>query len=205
MDSQAILSTKPQDRSRKLLLIVVGVLALVAICVALFFAFSGGDDAEADDAAAIVGPGSFDEPHPRSTGVVVFYPDGDADQRWVVEVLEPVRDATAEIVTDDSVAGPEAGEIFAATRIRVRNEAGVDGASLDDLEFNAVNAAGQVIERESNQCTFSVDDLDFAASVGLGTQVEGAVCWELPASDLAGLRLGIESDKVSGRVHIDLG
>lgn len=205
VDSQAMLDARPQERSRGLLLILVGVLALVAICVALFLAFRGGDDSDTDDAVAIVGPGSFDEPHPRSTGVVVFYPDGDTDQRWVVEVLEPVRDVTAEIVTDDSVAGPEAGEIFAATRIRVRNEAGVDGASLDDLDFNAVNAAGEVIDRESNQCSFSVNDLDYAASVGLGTQVEGAVCWELPASDLDGLRLGIESDKVSGRVHINLG
>ncbi|MGI9594647.1 MAG: hypothetical protein ACR2QK_00725, partial [Acidimicrobiales bacterium] len=161
-------------------------------------------DSNGDSAAAASGPGSVNQPHSRATGVVVFYPDDGTDQRWVVEVLEPVRDATSEIVSSDSVAGPETGDVFAATRIRVRNESGVDGASLDDLDFNAVNAAGAVIVRAENQCSVSVDDIDYSASVGIGTQVEGNVCWSIPAADLAGLMLGIESDKVAGRVHISL-
>ena len=94
--------------------------------------------------------------------------------------------------------------VFAVTTVRVRNESGSDGASVGDLRFNAVNAAGDLIDRESNQCPATADDLDYDAAVPLGGEVVGAVCWELPAADLDGLKLGLESEKVAGRVHISL-
>ncbi len=204
MDPQAILAAKPRGGTSKVLMVVaLGVVALVAIGAVLFFAF-GGDDDSGDGEVAATGPGSLTQPHPRTSGVVVFYPDGEIDQRWVVEVLEPVQDATDEIAGDGSVAGPEAGQIFASTRIRVLNENGVEGASLDDLQFNAITSDGRVIERTANSCSVSLDDLDYTASVGIGTEVEGDVCWSIPAGDLDGLMLGIESDKVAGRVHIAL-
>ena len=198
-DPRAALDAKSGGgMSRLLLFIGLGVVALVLIGVALYFAF-GGDDGDGDAAAVQTGPGSIAEPHARTTGVEVFYPDGDVNQRWVVEVLEPVRDVTAE-----SAQTPEGGDVFAATRIRVRNQDGADGASLGDLAFNAVTAEGEVIERSANACSVPGDDLDFGASLALGAQAEGSVCWEVPAGALGGLLLGIESDKVAGRVHIAL-
>ena len=200
LDSQELLGSKPKGGSRTMLLVAIGVLALVAICAALFLALRGDDTAAVENEAATGGPGSVDQPHSRTTGVVVFYPDGDTDQRWVIEVLEPVRDATAELTS----VQPAAGQVFAATRVRVRNESGIDGASVGDLEFNTVTAAGQVIERNASPCPQLADELDDTASVALGTGVEGGLCWEIPAGELDGLLLGIESAKVAGRVHIAL-
>ncbi len=200
LDSRELLGSKPKGGSRTIVLVAIGVLALVAICAALFLALRGDDTSSVANEASTGGPGSVDQPHSRTTGVVVFYPDGDTDQRWVIEVLEPVRDATAELTS----VQPAAGQVFAATRVRVRNESGTDGASVGDLEFNTVTAAGQVIERNASPCPPLADELDDTASVALGTGVEGGLCWEIPAGELDGLLLGIESAKVAGRVHIAL-
>ena len=199
-----MLSPKPQGgRTKALLLVLLGVLILGAVCAALFLYFRNGGDSGSGSNLEATGPGSVNEPHARATGVVVFYPDGGADQRWVIEVLEPVRDATQEII-DGGSTGPEAGKIFAATRVRVRNEAGSDAASLTDLRFNAVNNAAELIDREIDKCSFSIEDLEYTAMVNIGEEVEGDVCWSIPASELNGLKLGLESEKVAGRVHIAL-
>ncbi|MGH1493677.1 MAG: hypothetical protein ACRBK7_30495 [Acidimicrobiales bacterium] len=200
LDPQSMLDAKPKGgRSKTWLLVLLGMVLLAGICAAAYFYLQSRSDDTAADPVVASGPGSVEQPHSRDTGVVVFYPDGDVNQRWVVEVLEPVRDASAEFG-----GGPEAGDVFAATRVRVRNESGVDGASLSDLSFNAVNASGELINREDNQCAAAQDDLGYDASVSLGTVLEGTVCWEIPAGELDGLKLGIESSKVAGRVHIAL-
>jgi len=48
------------------------------------------------------------------------------------------------------------------------------------------------------------EDLDYNAAVGVGEEVVGTVCWTIPSADLDGLKLGLESEKVAGRVHISL-
>lgn len=196
---QAMLASQGKGSSRGLLFAILGVLLLVGIGAALFFALGGdGDAGEASEESIVTGPGSVNEPHPRATGVVVFYPDSGVEQRWIVEVLEPVRDAT------DELGATDGNEIYAATRIRVSNESGIDGASVEDLRFNVVDASNSVIVRSEHNCPASADDLNYQASVALGSSVEGTVCWAVPADDLAGLKLGIESSKVQGRVHIQL-
>ena len=195
-EQQAILDAKPKGSSRGLLFAILGVVALVIIGAALFFALGGDADTTAGETVT-TGPGSVSEPHPRVTGVVVFYPDADVEQRWIVEVLEPVRDVSEEFENDGSL-------MLAATRVRVTNDSGVEGASLDDLRFNLVDAAGAVIVRTDNSCPPGVDDFGYAASVAVQDSVEGTVCWAIPSADLAGLILGIESSKVQGRVHIQL-
>lgn len=200
LDPNDMLHAKPKGRrSLRWLWVLLGILLLAAACAAAYYFLQNQTDDAAVDPVEATGPGSAAQPHARDTGVVVFYPDGEANQRWIVEVLEPVRDATADYGT-----APADGEIFAATRIRVRNESGVDGASLSDLEFNAVNAAGELIRREDNECGTTATDLVYDAAVNLGTVLEGTVCWEIPAADVAGLKLGVESNKVGGRVHIAL-
>ncbi len=191
-------SNKGGGRGKTLLLVLLGVLALAAICAALYWQFGRDDGDSAADAVA-TGPGSVNEPHPRTTGVVVFYPDGDTDQRWVIEVLDPVS-----VGAGDLAAGSDDGDVYAVTRVRVRNESGSDGASIGDLRFNAVNGNGDLINREDNPCPSTADDLNYNASVAVGADVTGSVCWELPAADLDGLKLGLESEKVAGRVHISL-
>jgi hypothetical protein len=181
-----------------LLVIGIGVLVLVLLGVAAYLVLADGDGGDGT-AVALTGPGSASQPHDRTTGVEVFYPDGDVDQRWVIEVLEPVRDASAE-----AAAPPGGGNVFAVTRVRVRNQDGVEGASLTDLSFNAVTADGEVIERQTTACSTADDGLDFGAILSVGAEAEGSVCWEVPAAALNGVLLGIESAKVGGRVHISL-
>ena len=195
---QEILSSKDKGgRSKTLLFVILGVLALAAIGAALFWQFGRDADSSDDVAAAATGPGSVNEPHPRSTGVVVFYPDGDTDQRWVIQVTDPVA-----VGTGDLASGDADGNVYAVARVQVRNESGSEGALLSDLHFNAVNAAGELIDRQANPCPASAEDLDYGAAVGVGEEVVGSVCWVVPAGDLDGLKLGLESDKVAGRVHI---
>ncbi|MEM7323619.1 MAG: hypothetical protein AAF531_11090 [Actinomycetota bacterium] len=196
-DHRAMLTADPGGSSRGLLFAVLGVVALVAVGAFLFFALGGdGDPDGSTDEAVTTGPGSVNEPHPRVTGVVVFYPDGGAEQRWIIEVLEPVRDASAD------TAGADEGQMLAATRIRVTNDGGTDGAGLGDLSFNLVDASNTLVIRTENACPPGVDDFAYDAAVAIEDSVEGQVCWAIPAGDLAGLKLGIESSKVQGRVHI---
>ncbi len=200
VQQQAILDAKPKGSSRGWLFAIVGVLALLIVGAALFFAFgrdSAPDLDTAADEAVTTGPGSVSEPHPRITGVVVFYPDAGVEQRWIVEVLEPVRDVSDEFDSDDA-------QMLTATRIRVTNDSGVDGASLEDLRFNLVDGSDSLVVRTDNSCPPGVDDFGYNASVAVGDSVEGTVCWAIPSGDLAGLKLGIESSKVQGRVHIQL-
>lgn len=179
--------------SRKVMLAALGVLVLVAVGAVLYMLLSGGDD----DTGG-TGEGSFGTPHARATGVEISYGAGDADRQWVVEVLEPVRDASAE-----ATSVPDDGEVFAATRIRIRNEAAELSAPLGELQFNAVTPDGEVIDRADNDCSVG-DDLDFGAALPPSGSVEGTVCWQTPAEALGGLLLGIESTEVGGRVHIAL-
>ncbi len=197
--SGQVLDGKKGGSNKRMIAVILGVLLLALLCAIAFwfFVINSSDDQSAN------GPGSFAEPHPRATGVVVFYPDGEVDQRWIVQILEPVRDATQEIV-DGGSNPPADGEIFAAARVRVLNESGVEGASLAALQFNAVSSGGDVIIRGDNQCSFSLEDLDYAASVPIGAEVEGDVCWSITPEQLNGLLLGLESQEVAGRVHIQM-
>ncbi|MEM7273945.1 MAG: hypothetical protein AAF547_12745 [Actinomycetota bacterium] len=201
-DREAMLGAPPRGPSKGLWFAIFGVIVLVAIGAALFLVLGdeADDGAEADQTVS-TGPGSVEQPHPRATGVVVFYPDSGADQRWIVEVLEPARDASEEL----SIGGdlPADGQQYVATRIRIRNDAGIDGAMVSDLRFNLVDE-GAVLVRTDAPCPAAADDLDYAAAVPLGEAVEGTVCWTAPIGELDRLLLGIESSKVEGRVHIRL-
>lgn len=202
-DRQAMLGAPPKGPSRSLWFTLFGVVVLLAIGGALFLVLSDNIGNVSEPQAVVTsGPGSLVQPHPRATRVVVFYPDGDVDQRWIVEVLEPVQDVTEQFQSGGQA--PAAGDAFVATRIRVLNEAGVEGASVGDLRFNLVDQDGNVVVRTDAPCPGAPDDLNFAATVPLEGSVEGLVCWTVPQGDLARLVLGIESLRVDGRVHIQL-
>ncbi len=193
---QAVLQDKRSGSSKTLLLVGLGVAALVVLGIVAFTLINGSDD---DSGGNATGPGSLAEPHARTTPVEIFYPTDDAEQRFVVEVLESVRDASA------SAEGtpPADGQRFAVTTVRVANQSAAD-ASVSELRFNAVTASGEVLDRESNACAITEPALDFAAVLGQAGVAEGIVCWVVPAEDYDGLMLGIESTQVSGRIHIDL-
>ena len=181
--------------SRTVIVVVIGVVALLAIGAALYFMLGGESDVPDTGLE-----GSFSAPHSRTTGVEVSYVANDADRLWIIEVLEPARDASAE-----GSALPDADEAFAATRIRVRNQATELSAPVGELRFNIVTSDGGVIDREANSCTVSADPLDFAAALPPGASTEGTVCWQVPSGSVgSGLLLGVESTEVGGRVHIEL-
>lgn len=192
----AVLQDNRSGSGRTLMMVGAGVLFLVLLGVAAYLIFGGGSGDGAGDAT---GPGSFAEPHARSTPVEVFYPLGDGEQRFVIQVLEPLRDASGQAAAE----APAEGERFAVTRVRVANQSPTD-ASVSDLRFNAITASGTVIDRAGNSCAITEPALDFAAVLGEAGVAEGVVCWVVPAADYDGLLLGIESTQVSGRIHINL-
>ncbi|MEM9564275.1 MAG: hypothetical protein AAGA93_16755 [Actinomycetota bacterium] len=195
LDAPSLQDPPSSGFSRILLVVALGVLALLALG-ALAFVLLGDDD---ESAATATGPGSFAEPHARTTGVEVFYITDAGEQRWVVEVLAPARDATAE-----TTAALDAGQILAATSVRVRNQSAELPAPLAQLRFNAVTADDRLIARDGVICPELAGGLDGAATLPPAGVVEGVVCWPMTAADLGGLLLGIESTEVSGRIHITL-
>lgn len=198
LDQAVLRADDRSGSSRTLLLVGLGVAALVLIGVVGYLLF-GGDGGDDSTAAVQTGPGSFAQPHTRTTPVEIFYPDGDTEQRFIIEVLEPVRDASGEADAEP----PGDGELFAVTRVRVTNQTSAD-APVADLRFNAVTAAGDVIDREATACSVTEPPLDFAITLGQAGVAEGAVCWVVPAGSFDGLLLGIESTQVDGRIHISL-
>ncbi|MEL6985356.1 MAG: hypothetical protein AAFO29_23185, partial [Actinomycetota bacterium] len=124
----AVLQDNRSGSGRTLMFVGLGVLFLVLAGIAAFLLWGGGSD----DAGDTTGPGSFAEPHARSTPVEVFYPLGDGEQRFVIQVLEPLRDASGQA----DGAAPAEGQRFAVTRVRVANQSATD-ASVSDLRFNA--------------------------------------------------------------------
>ncbi len=195
LESSGLQDPPSSGFSRIMLIVALGVLALFALG-ALAFVLLGGDD---DSAATATGPGSLAEPHSRASGVEVFYLTDAGEQRWVVEVLAPARDATAE-----SSAALDQGQILAAASVRVSNQNAELSAPMAQLRFNAVTADGQLIARDGAICPELGGGLDGAATLPPAGVIEGVVCWPVAAGDLGGLLLGIESTEVSGRIHITL-
>jgi hypothetical protein len=184
---------------------VIGVAALAGVIGAAvwFFILRDQGGTEAADAAETTGEprsGTIDNPYPFGTPVMVFYGEADAQVEWVVQVLQP---ATEQAIGDGAEAPPE-GEVFAITRISILFQRGPAPGPLSDLRLNAVGAPGTVFDQTANACPSVADPIDLTASLQPGQQVEGNVCWRIPASELADLKLAIEVGEVDGTVHISL-
>ncbi len=188
-------------------LMLYGIIALVALALAalagyLVFQFQGDDDtaAESDDnsaSASAVGdtggqPGSFTNPHELNGGVRLTVPVDGTTEVWMLQVREP---ATTTDLGDDQVE--------VTSRIRVRNDSTGGDLSASGLRFMLVSADGADATEAAAGCSAG-DDLNLVSPIGPGKDIEGNVCWTVPAGQAGDALLGIESVHAGGRVHVQL-
>ena len=197
---------------RTVLYAIIGLLALAVAGVAgyLLFQLQGddGDTSGAGDnegAAAVAGndagpsntsgqeAGSFSNPHELLGGVRLTVPLGDENREvWMLQVREQ---ATSSDIGDDQVE--------VTSRVRVRNDSPSGDLSASGLRFVLVAADGSAGTTAAASCS-SGDDLDREAAIEPGKDIEGNVCWTVPAAQASGALLGIESVHAAGRIHVQL-
>ena len=194
-------------------IVLYGVILLLALAVAgvagyLLFQLqsdegdgSGGESATATVDGSDAGPsdlsgqepGSFSNPHELAGGVRLTVPVGDDDTEvWMLQVREP---ATASDMGDELVE--------VTSRIRVRNDSSSGDLSASGLRFVLVSADGSTGTTAAASCS-SGDDLNRQAAIEPGKDIEGNVCWTVPAAQASGALLGVESVHAGGRVHVQL-
>jgi hypothetical protein len=198
-----------QSRSIWPVIAIAALVVAVGFVIIAFLLFGGDDDSgafDAEAALAVSGEGSLSEPYPAGTGAIVYYPDdatGD-ERRWVVQIVEPVRDRTDELVADRGAVPPAAGDVLAATNIRVTYREGPVPGSMSDLSFKSIGSSLELFDT-ANACRGMSDPLDQTVSLEPGQAVEGDLCWRIPEADLDDLKLAIEAGPVEGIVFVDLG
>ncbi len=184
--------------------LVVGGLLLVAMAAGLIYLVATADgEAEAPPTETTIlstGPGSLGEPYVLGTGVVVFYPVDDVQNRWVLQVLDPVADLTDEL-TAAGVAAPEGGDILAAARVRVTFQEGAAAGPLSDLGLDAVVVPDRPFDGLTD-C--GPESLDQSLMLEVGQSVEATVCWAIPESQLSELILAVTAGPADGTVHLSL-
>ncbi|MDH5519450.1 MAG: hypothetical protein OEZ14_02840, partial [Acidimicrobiia bacterium] len=196
---------------RRVLYVIIGLLALTVAGVAGYLLFqlqgddgtvSGGDEAATATAGGsdagpsdLSGqePGSFSNPHELEGGVRLTVPVGDeGTEVWMLQVREPAT-------TSD--LGDELVEV--TSRIRIRNDSAGGDLSASGLRFVLVSADGSMGTTAAASCS-SGDDMNRQEAIEPGRDIEGNVCWTVPASQATGALLGIESVHAGGRVHVQL-
>lgn len=190
-------------------LVAIG-LALVVAAASIGGYFLLRDDTQSSatdggDPATDGPPGSFATPYPFGKVVVVYYNDKATKEqrRWVIQVLAPVADASQQLVADGTAQAPGQGEVLALTRVRVTYQSGPEPGSLADLRFKAVGTAPGTVFDESVACPPAAP-LDGAAQVKVLDSAEGDLCWRIPQSELATLKLAVEAEAADGTVHMEL-
>ena len=183
--------------------LVVGGLLLLAMAGGIAFLIGNTDDPVASTPETTVvssGPGSLGEPYALGTGVVVFYDIGGDQNRWVLQVIDPVADLTEDLTTA-GVAAPDGNNILAAARVRITFQSGVAAGPVSDLGLDAV-AVPDALFPALTDC--GPDSLDPAATLEADQSVEATVCWAIPPGQLPGLILGVTAGPADGTVHLAL-
>jgi hypothetical protein len=196
-----------------LLLLIGGAFLVLVVAVAAGILLLRDDGSESDgtsssdasSSATTSGPGTFDDPYPFGTPVVVFYEDEAASEqlRWVIQLLEPVADQTDDLVGGGATP-PADGEVLAQTRVRVTFQSGPAPGQLSDLRLNSVGPSRTTFDQAGNACPATAEGLNLAASLQPGEAVEGDLCWQVPAGELAELKLAVEAGPAEGTVHLAL-
>lgn len=205
------------------LLVALGLLVaavLVGVPLALYLASSSDDD-EADATTETTaapadnpdlplpgtGPGSLNQAWKIGDPVAVFYDNTDTgtNGRWTVRVSEPVADATSSIVgVNEFNEAPAAGYVYALIPVEVTFKTGSADAVITDLSFNALGASGELFTVRSSYCGVVPNELSMSAGIAPGDRIVGNLCWAVPASDVASLKLVIQAEGVAGAVYVDL-
>jgi hypothetical protein len=187
-----------------MILIAAGLVVLVVgIVLAFLFLRGGSETAGGEDPDAVTG--SLTNPYPFEQGVVVFYDNSAGEElRWVVQVLDPVEDATQQLVSEAAATPPSDGEVYAQTRVRLTYQSGPDSGDATELHLAAIGNDGEQLTTDDAGCPNVLDPLDTAVSLDPAGAVEGNLCWQVPAAELGDLTLAVEAAPADGTVHLSL-
>ncbi len=180
--------------NKMLLMIAAGLLGLVIIAGGAFAVLRGGGDTDPVAFDPSAEKGSAANPHTAGDLVRISYddPDSGAPREWTIEVLsEPV---------DTSTDGDDIADATVSLRVALTEADGSE--NLSKLSFLAVDSDGK--RYQDGGCETVTDALPDGGLVTVGFPVEGAICWQVPAADLAGLAMMVEVDGIDGQVHMKL-
>lgn len=218
------------DSKKTMLLVALGLAVaaiLVAIPVILFLKSSDDTESTTSTTTAVedssgttattaavadtapprgTGPGSLDEPWSVGDPIIVSYAEPDAEaSRWTVQVTAAVVDASTILQNADaSNSGPASGNVYAMVPVKLTYKSGPTSISALELNLNGFGTSGTVYTQTSNSCGSVPEQLDLTASLQPGDSIEGHVCWEVPASELASLKLLVQVLDAQGVVYIDV-
>lgn len=221
---------EPESGSKKTMLLVALGLAVAAILVAIpvLLFLKTSDDTESTTSTTAIdgdapettvttaavdtapprgtGPGSLDEPWSVGDPIIVSYAEPDAEaSRWTVQVTAAVVDASTILQNADaSNPAPAGGNVYAMVPVKLTYKSGPTAISALELNLNGFGASGTVYTLAGNSCGSVPEQLDFTASLQPGDSIEGHVCWEVPASELASLKLLVQVLDAQGVVYIDV-
>lgn len=180
----------------------VAVAAAVAILIAGFVMFAEDDAREGEAGASLDSAefGSLGRPYAFGQAVTLSYNDVDTGilREWQVQVT----DALLEDGNRIGLASPTGRARLAMVRIQLRYP-GWEGRTVD-LKFNALDQSGHPFPASREGCGERVPLLPQAFELATSGEIEGWVCWWVPATDLRSLFLGVEAEAADGLVYMSL-
>ncbi len=175
--------------------LLIGLAALIFVLIfgGLAYLLLGSDDTEPVAFDASAPAGSAANPHAAGDVVRLSFadPDSGASTEWTIQVVSAPVDTS-----------PGGDDAQATVGLQVSLDTADGPKSLSDLSFTSVAADGS--KTSSGGCDAVVSPLPEDRSVAVGETVEGEVCWEVPATDLASLAMMVEVEGIDGQVHLKL-
>ena len=168
---------------------------------------AGGDtDATTAPPAGGGGAGSFENPHAFGDAVTITFEDFEGVSRsWIIEVLEPARDATQDIMDENQFNDPPpSGEVFAVAKIKITYQDGPAPGSVSELNLKAVGPSAVVLTWFGNYCGVVPDNLETSAELFPGGSTEGNICWSTDSGDIGALTMLVDTFVADGEIYISL-
>lgn len=201
--------------SKALPLVFLGLammIALVTIPLGIYLVRSNDEAATADiDIAALppegTGPGSLGEPWSVGDPIAVFYEDvaNGTESRWTVTAVAAASDSTFDVIAANGFnEEPPEGEIYVMIPVTLTYKSGPATAKVSDLTLGALGDSGSLLSTRENYCGALPDVLATTSELTPGSSISGNICWSVPESDLASLKLVVQAEGVSGAIYVDL-
>ena len=135
--------------------------------------------------------GSRENPVPFGRDVVVTF---DEEHIWSFGILSTIPDATSIILAENRFNdAPGDGNQFFLVYIRVKNLGKGSSTVSQAMNFKALGAGGILYTESQHSCQVIPQDLEQHIELFTNGTLEGAVCWNILASDADTLELVLEA------------